>query len=159
MSSTVLLAQSELKKCLLLLLLLFSLLATLQHMESPGQGSDLNCSCDLHCTPATQILYPTVPGWGSQLHPSVAPQRELQEVLVDGVIGDDALDMHRYTQALKLLGSWLLWYNCLCSCKSLKGNYTIIISSKHSRPMRVMHWVQIPSCTLLQFLFFFAVYI
>ena len=46
---------------------LFYFLATLQHVEFPGQGSDSSHSCDLY-----QLSSPTVLGWGSNLRPGAA---------------------------------------------------------------------------------------
>ena len=56
-------------------------LAALRHMELLGQGSDPFCSCHLRRKlQATLDPSPTVPGQGSNLHPSASKmrQRELQ---------------------------------------------------------------------------------
>ena len=44
-------------------------LATLWHMEFPGQGSDLSHSLDPGCSSAMPNPHLTVPGWGSNQCP------------------------------------------------------------------------------------------
>ena len=61
----------------------FFFLTTPQHMEFPGQGSDLSCSCNLSCSTAGSLTHCARPGikpvsQGSQDSTNpVAPQQEL----------------------------------------------------------------------------------
>ena len=116
------------KKVVLLFLVLFCFLATLWHMESPGQGSDQSCSCALHCSwGSTGSFNPLYRVRGSNLRPSTSETPPVILLCHSGNSQDTSLGIEN-----RLVIHWGL----LCGWKWSWGKVVVVIEGQHEWYLR-----------------------